>query len=232
MHSVEIKDAIRTWQDYTGSMSTGHPDEASLYQMALPGGLADAPRADINHLAGCPACLEKWELLTRVMADSRGNGLKPGKGGSSEYETDGATTPVNGSERKMDKVQTLYDESDALPEPDPSFLAGYGFLKAAATDFSEPVFLNSHCRRFVLGIFTDPEAPDQGMITLDVTDADSAGKGTKTMEDRLALVKDASGRTILNARIHHGRAAARIHDINQYDFSTWTITLSPSKAGT
>ncbi len=77
MHSVEMKDAIRIWQDYTGSMTTGHLDEAALYRMALPGGLTHAPRADIDHLAGCPACLEKWELLTRVMTDSQESGLKP-----------------------------------------------------------------------------------------------------------------------------------------------------------
>jgi hypothetical protein len=196
MHSIEMKDAIRIWHNHTGSMTMDHPDAAILYRMTLPGGLADADRADIDHLARCPACLEKWELLTRVMADS-----DPG------------------------------DDLGAAPETDPTVIS-YGFLKAAATAFSEPVFLHSHCRRFVLGIFTDPEQPDQGMVTLDVTDTTGSREGTDSMEDRQALVKDARGKLALKARIHHGRAAARIADINQYDFSTWTLTLSPAEAGT
>jgi hypothetical protein len=231
MHSIEMKDAIRIWHDHTGSMTMDHPDAAILYRMTLPGGLADADRADIDHLARCPACLERWEVLTRVMDDAGRTGLqrvsgKAPKAQPPEIQPSESVAPASGEAGEPPR-----DETDDLSETD-HIVYSYGFLKAAATAFSEPVFLHSHCRRFVLGIFTDPEQPDKGMVTLDVADTTGFREDTDGMEDRQALVKDALGKTVLKARIHHGRAAARIADINQYDFSTWTLTLSPAEAGT
>jgi len=231
MHSIEMKDAIRIWHNHTGSTTNAHLDAVTLYRMTLPDGLADADRADIDHLARCPACLEKWELLTRVMDDAGRTGLQRVSGEVPKAQTPEIQQPESVAPASGEAGEPPRDETDGLSETD-HIVYSYGFLKAAATAFSEPVFLHSHCRRFVLGIFTDPEQPDQGMVTLDVTDTKGFREGTDGMEDRQALVKDARGKLVLKARIHHGRAAARIADINQYDFSTWTLTLSPAEAGT
>ena len=113
---------------------------------------------------------------------------------------------------------------DTETKDDSSDIIAFGRLKAAASDETgpgrEPVYLQSGCGRFELGIFPEPGRPGKGMVTLDLL-----GKG-QGMEGAQATVKDASGRTILAAKIVHSRTAARVENIDTLDLSLWTVVIS------
>ncbi|MCG8617987.1 MAG: hypothetical protein MI802_17375 [Desulfobacterales bacterium] len=103
-------------------------------------------------------------------------------------------------------------------------IISFGRLKAAATKAaapgSAPVYLESGCGRFKLGIFPEPGHPGKGMVTLDVIGTDVSDQGAT------ATVKDAAGQVILTGKITHGRTAGRIDEIDTLDLSLWTVTLT------
>ncbi|MCG8683757.1 MAG: hypothetical protein MI892_02710 [Desulfobacterales bacterium] len=120
----------------------------------------------------------------------------------------------------LDKWELLcFIASEAEDESDD--LIGYGRLKAAAEKEMalEPIYLKSDCGRFELGLFPDPNHPGYGMATLDVLKKESG------LDSLTATVKDAGGRVVLQAKITHGRTAAKIRNIDHLDLSIWTVTI-------
>ncbi|HCY88356.1 MAG TPA: hypothetical protein DHV36_24680 [Desulfobacteraceae bacterium] len=117
----------------------------------------------------------------------------------------------------------VLDEPSDPPETAADIIS-FGRLKAAATKASAPgkapVYLESGCGRFKLGIFPEPGRPGRGMVTLDVIGSDHK------IKDRLATVKDTAGQIILRGKIIHGRTAGRIDGIDTLDLSLWTVTLT------
>ena len=117
----------------------------------------------------------------------------------------------------------VLEETPDQPEAGADIIS-FGRLKAAATKATAPgtapVYLESGCGRFKLGIFPEPGSPGRGMVTLDVIGTDIASQGP------IATVKDAAGQIILTGKITHGRTAGRIEDMDNLDLSLWTVTLT------
>ncbi len=98
-----------------------------------------------------------------------------------------------------------------------------GFLKAASTGFTEPVYIKSDCKKFMLGIFPDIDNPQKGMAVLETIEEE------RSCDDMNASVMDARGQIILKNIIKHGRAASKIEHLDALDLSKWTIVLGPWK---
>jgi len=106
---------------------------------------------------------------------------------------------------------------------EPVIPLGVGMLRAAATGVPEFLVLTSRCHRFRLGIHPDEDAPEKGLVTLDVV---SDGADT---EGKTARVRDAAGKMVIEKTIVGGRAAVKKTDLNELDLSVWTITFSGNR---
>lgn len=117
-------------------------------------------------------------------------------------------------------------ESGFLSEQPQETIFSFGMLQAASSTLSEPAFISSECKKFMLGIYPQMDDPDKALVVLETADGES---DCKEMNVR---VTDANGRLILNAIIHQGRAAGKIDNLDDIDLSTWSIVVSrPSDKG-
>jgi hypothetical protein len=94
-----------------------------------------------------------------------------------------------------------------------------GFLKAASSGFTEPLYIRSDCKKFMLGIFPEIDNPAKGMAVLETIDE------KKSYDDMEATIMDAKGKIVLKNIIKHGRAATKIEILDTLDLSKWTIVL-------
>ena len=99
-------------------------------------------------------------------------------------------------------------------------LISCGFLKAASTGFTEPVYIKSDCKKFMLGIFPEIDSPGNGMAVLETIDE------RKSYDGMEANIMDAKGQIVLKNIIKHGRAASKIEHLDTLNLSKWTIVLS------
>lgn len=129
--------------------------------------------------------------------------------------------------RCLSAWETLCDLSGSSRADDPGETEGgeilsYGVLQAASSTFTKPVFINSRCEKFRLGIFPDNDTPQKAMIVLETT-----GDG-KPCQGMTASIRDANGFMVMEATIKQGRAASITDHLDTLDLSTWTIILSGS----
>ncbi|CCK78260.1 MULTISPECIES: hypothetical protein [Desulfobacula] len=129
--------------------------------------------------------------------------------------------------RCLSAWETLCSLSELSLADDPDEKQGeeilsYGLLQAASSAFTEPVYINSSCDKFRLGIFPDNDNPQKAMIVLETT---SAGKSCQGMT---ASIRDANGFMVMEATVKQGRAASITDHLDTLDLSTWTIILSGS----
>ncbi len=94
-----------------------------------------------------------------------------------------------------------------------------GFLKAAATGFTGPVYIKSDCKKFMIGIFPKIDNPEKGMAVLETIDEE------RSYDDMKASVMDAKGQIILKNIIKRDRAASKIEYLDSLDLSKWTLVL-------
>ncbi len=129
--------------------------------------------------------------------------------------------------RCLSTWETLCDLSKSSRADDPGEtekgeLLSYGLLQAASSTFTEPVYINSRCEKFRLGIFPDNNTPQKAMIVLETT-----GDG-KLCQGMTASIRDANGLMVMEATIKQGRAASITDHLDTLDLSTCSIILSGS----
>jgi len=94
-----------------------------------------------------------------------------------------------------------------------------GFLKAASSGFTEPLYIRSDCKKFMLGIFPEIDNPAKGMAVLETIDE------KKSYDDMEATIMDTNGKIVLQNIIKHGRTASKVDTLDTLDLSKWTIVL-------
>ncbi|MEH0022094.1 MAG: hypothetical protein V6Z89_20750 [Desulfobacter sp.] len=119
-------------------------------------------------------------------------------------------------------IVCMLDEFNLKEPPNQTVFISSGYLKAAASakQTKEPLNLKSECGKFIIGVFPDLQKPGKGMITLDTVGH------LPDLEKMRATVSDAKGMVALEKSIIGGRAAAVTSDMDQLDFSKYTILLT------
>jgi len=117
-------------------------------------------------------------------------------------------------------------QADTAPCPADAYdkkpaMMGGGILKAAASELTDPLSIQSECKNLTLGIFPDIDDPDTGMAVLEITGQDLV----RSCDGKGVCVRDNQGKVILKNKIRHGRAASRISSLGDLDFSQWTFTI-------
>ncbi len=158
--------------------------------------------------------------LERLYKLSLDGGIKQGKPEDIHHlslcpvclETWEAMATIETSEKADD-----YEETEEIE-------MAIGFLEAASTDVSTPLYIKSSCSRFMLGIFPEVDNPSKGMAVIE-----TIPEQKKFYEGGVVIVKDANGTHILKAIIKQGRAAVKVDNLEIFDFSTWTVVLTKFK---
>lgn len=84
MKQTQLANALSAWYgDHT--VPRDHLPLETLYRFSLDRGLETASDSDLDHLAACPDCMDQWELLCQMDAES-GDDLSPGGDLSTEKE--------------------------------------------------------------------------------------------------------------------------------------------------
>ncbi|MEA1967091.1 MAG: hypothetical protein U9N77_02575 [Thermodesulfobacteriota bacterium] len=127
----------------------------------------------------------------------------------------------------LDVWKTLCDlnrstHADDYDEKGGGSILSFGILQAASGEITGPVYMKSDCEKFMLGILPEEGSLKKAMIVLETVGDDKIYQGMK------ALIKDARGITILQAKIKHGRAAVKTDTLDTIDLSTWSVVLSKS----
>lgn len=133
--------------------------------------------------------------------------------------------------RCMDDLKILYDfeqpethDNGDIFTTDPTL--GFGCLQAAGSGIHAPLQLKSDCQHYLLSILPEDNQPQNAMIVLEVL------SGQDTSHGKLATIKDSQSNLVMASTVRHGRAAAKTDQLNNFDFSTWSIVLSePSSKG-
>lgn len=117
--------------------------------------------------------------------------------------------------------ETEDDFNSIENKEDDQFILDFGMLKAAASDMTNPVELRSDSRRFTLGIYPDEDNPNHALLILQTEE--------NKFEGSLVCIKDARNRLIMNARIQLGKASQTTDHLDQFDLSTWSLSLTTGK---
>ncbi|MDA3791076.1 MAG: hypothetical protein PF503_21590 [Desulfobacula sp.] len=194
---INTQKAFEIWKTHLVS-DQDHLSMQRLYELSLTDGLKHAREYEIEHLSLCPHCLDTWEAFC--------------PGAKLFLEGDYASDDYSIGEYAPDDypVDDYDEEQDIL---------SCGFLKAASTGFSEPLYIKSDCKKFMLGIFPEIDSPGSGMAVLETIDETSSHDGME------ASILDARGEIVLKNRIKHGRAASKIDNLDKLDLSKWTLVL-------
>lgn len=167
----------------------------------------------------CPTAEDRDHLdMARIYQLSRPNGMAHAEA----YEMDHLSMcPMCMDKWAACAALSDFETADGYEAESGKTIMSCGFLEAAATEFKEPLFLKSSCRRFILGLLPELGEPAKGMAVLEaVSEKEQAFEGME------ASVQDAGGIRILKGALRHGRAATRVDDLNSLDLSTWTVVLT------
>ena len=100
----------------------------------------------------------------------------------------------------------------------------HGYLRAAASpEMTDSVSMQSQCGNYRLEILTGGGTPCHGLVTFE------ALVGGNQLENSLVSICDQDGKTLLKGRLSDGRLARAIENPNEFDLSTWTVSITKDK---
>ncbi len=121
------------------------------------------------------------------------------------------------------KARSLAEEDEAAPAAP---LLAYGFLQAAASVLHDGLSMQSQCGSYRLDLL--PKV-DDGLTTLIVFEVLSA---EEALENALVTIHDRFGKKLLEGRLRDGRLARPIYNPDQFDLSTWTVSIMTDTTST